>query len=99
MPIPTRAEFAKAAFLIYSHFTTKNKISGSLLLDCALTELEAQEKKAMYEQRSADFYKECPTLRDDTTRWIVYSENKAYWWTSKPAELPSAPPSTAPPLS
>ena len=99
MPYPTHAEFAKAAYLISSQFITKNKIGGSLLLDCALTELEAQEKKAMYEQRSADFYREFPALRDDTTRWIVYSENKAYWWTSKPAESPSAPPSTAQLLS
>lgn len=95
MPYPTLAEFAKAAYLISSQFMTKNKIGGSLLLDCALTELEAQEKKAMYEQRSADFYREFPALRDDTTRWIVYSENKAHWWTSKPAESLNAPPSSA----
>lgn len=96
--MPTDTEFAKAAFLIYSHFTTKNKIGGSLLLDCALTELEAQEKKAMYEQRSADFYREFPAQRDGTSS-IVYIKNMAHWWTSKPAELPSAPPLASEALS
>jgi len=79
---------------------TKNKIGGSLLLDCALTELEAQEKIKIYHQRSADFYTQFPALRDDTTRGFVYIENKGYWWAkSDPAEQPAAPPTTAQLLS
>lgn len=98
MPYPTTAEFAASSFLVYSCFETANRIGGSLLLDCALTETEAQEKKAMYEQRSADFYREFPAQRDGTSS-IIYIKNMAHWWTSKPAELPSAPPLASEALS
>jgi hypothetical protein len=79
MPYPSTAEFGAASFLIYSQFMTASKVGGSLLLDCALTETEAQEKKCMYEQRAADFDAKFPLLRDGTSS-IVYINNRAHWW-------------------
>lgn len=78
MSYPSTAEFANSSFLIYSCFETANRIGGSLLLDCALTETEAQEKKLIYEQRAAEFNAKFPTLRDGTSR-IVYIKNTGYW--------------------
>jgi hypothetical protein len=82
MPYPTNQQFAASSFLIYSDFTTSNKIGGSLLIDCAATEEEASNKKAMYEKRSEEFYKDFPSLKGETQRRIIYIENKAHWWAS-----------------
>jgi hypothetical protein len=79
MSYPSTAEFAAASFLIYSQFMAANKIGGSLLLDCALTETEAQEKKLLYEQRAAEFDAKFP---QDATLRIVYIKNMGYWNTS-----------------
>lgn len=86
MPYTTNLQFAASSFLIYSDFTTSNKIGGSLLIDCAATEHEAIEKKAMYEKRSEEFYKDFPTLNNDIERRIIYIKNKSYWWTSNSAK-------------
>ena len=99
MPYPTTSEFAASNFLIYSQFMTASKVGGSLLLDCALTETEAQEKKLLYEQRSADFEAKFPRLRDGTSKSIIYINNRAEWWANvKPAQ-PAAPPLTTAALS
>jgi hypothetical protein len=76
MSYPSTSDFAVSSFLIYSCFETTGRIGGSLLLDCALTETEAQEKKFMYEQRAAEFDAKFP--RDGTSR-IVYIKNKGYF--------------------
>lgn len=87
MPYPTNQQFAASSFLIYSDFTTSNKIGGSLLIDCAATEEEASNKKAMYEKRSEEFYKDFPSLKGETQRRIIYIENKAHWWASSSSQL------------
>jgi hypothetical protein len=87
MPYPTNQQFAESSFLIYSEFTTSNKIGGSLLIDCAATEEEASNKKAMYEKRSEEFYKDFPSLKGETQRRIIYIENKAHWWASSSSHL------------
>jgi hypothetical protein len=55
-------------YLIYTCFETTNKIAGSLLLDTAQTEEEAQAKMEMYKTRSDTFYEEFPLLKNGTTR-------------------------------
>ena len=60
-------------YLIYSCFESSGisagtKITGSILLDQAETEADAQEKMAMYQERSAEFYRQYPAL-DIDTRW------------------------------
>ena len=55
-------------YLIYTCFETTNKIGGSLLLDTAQTEEEAQQKMAMYMKRTDAFYEEFPLLKNGTRR-------------------------------
>jgi hypothetical protein len=57
----------KMIYLIYTCFET-NHIGGSLLLDTAITEEEAQEKMEMYKERSAAFYKKYPNLDTEKRR-------------------------------
>ena len=61
-------------YLIYTCFETTNKIAGSVLLDTAQTEEEAQSKMEMYKARSDAFYEEYPLLKNGTTRhtYIMY---------------------------
>lgn len=80
MSYPSTATYAASSFLIYSCFTTGNKVSGSLLIDCASTEAEAQEKKLMYEKRSLEFNARFPRPEGDV-RSICYINNKTEWWT------------------
>jgi len=77
----SKPEFANSSFLIYSMFETTSRIGGSLLVDCAITEQEAQEKVRILEERSAAFDLEYPSLVDGTKR-ITYIKNKQEWWTS-----------------
>jgi hypothetical protein len=58
-------------YLIYSCFETSNRIGGSLLLATAQTEEEAQEKLAIYKDRSDAFFKEFPCT-EKSTRRLVY---------------------------
>ena len=74
-----RALYPIAKFLIYSEFMTTSRVGGSLLLDCAMTEEEAKEKLKMYEERSVEFYKKMPILKNGTTTH-VYIPNQPYWW-------------------
>ena len=76
---PSTATFATASFLLYSCFTGTNKVSGSLLIDCASTEAEAQEKKLMYEKRALEFQAQFPRPEGDVSS-ILYINNKAEWW-------------------
>ena len=55
-------------YLIYTCFETTNKIGGSLLLDTAQTEEEAQQKLEMYKERSDAFYEQFPLLNTGSRR-------------------------------
>lgn len=79
MIIPTVTEFSESAYLIYKNFITSKKIGGSLLVDCAITEEEAEQKCKMYMRESVKFYKDFPNLLDGECSH-VYIKNKAYWW-------------------
>ena len=86
MSNPTKEEYAKSKYLIYSQFETKmpahlsaSTIKGSLLLDCAMTQDEAETKLAMYRQRSADLRIHFPLSSNPTTTHI-YIENDPEWW-------------------
>jgi hypothetical protein len=73
--------YAAASFLIYSCFETAKKVGGSLLIDSAMTEAEAQEKKLMYEARFAEYNYQRPCLSGDSRR-ITYIKNNPEWWSS-----------------
>jgi len=66
-------------YLIYNCFEDKSSVSesiiaGSLMLDTAETEEQAQQKVEMYKGRSEEFYKSFPILKSGTSR-IIY----IYW--------------------
>lgn len=76
----SKTDFANANFLIYSQFQTVNKIGGSLLIDCAMTEEEAKTKVRELEEKHAAFDLEYPFLMDGTQKSVVYITNQAHWW-------------------
>ena len=85
----SRMSYADSNFLIYVSWDKreagKSTISGSLLLDSALTVEEAQEKVAMYKERAETFRKE--TWDDpNVTRRYNYIDNRREWWPA-PAKL------------
>ena len=66
-------------FIIYSCFEGKSSVSesiiaGSLMLDTAETEDQAQQKVELYKERSEEFDRSYPTLKSGTSR-IIY----IYW--------------------
>jgi hypothetical protein len=63
-------------------FQTVNRVGGSVLVDCALTEDEAKEKVLILQERQKSFYQQYPILSDGTRR-IVYIANDAEWWSSR----------------
>jgi hypothetical protein len=89
----SRMSYADSNFLIYVSWDKceagKSTISGSLLLDSALTIEEAQEKVAMYKERAETFRKE--TWDDpNVTRRYTYIDNRREWWpaaAAPPAKL------------
>ena len=56
---------------------SESTIGGSLLLDCAETEEEANEKIAMYKARSDDFDQ---TVVPSSTSRYIYILNRSEWW-------------------
>jgi len=68
---PTK-NYASEPYRIYTYFDTGNRAGGSLLIDCAKTEEEANQKKAEHEKRQAAApYKE---------RGHVYIVFETHWW-------------------
>jgi hypothetical protein len=78
----SQPDFANSNFLIYSMFQTVNRIGGSLLVDCALTEEEAKKKVLTLEENHTIFSQNYPTLEEGTRR-IVYIANNPEWWSSR----------------
>jgi len=78
----SQPDFANSNFLIYSMFQTVNRIGGSLLVDCALTEEEAKKKVLTLEENHTIFSQNYPTLGEGTRR-IVYIANNPEWWSSR----------------
>jgi len=79
--------YATSKYLIYTCFETKRSpdestIAGSLLLDCANTEKEAEEKVEMYKERKASYnanYDRYDTAYHKSSRFI-YIANNPDWW-------------------
>ena len=73
-------DYAESKFLIYKCWDTKQEgastISGSLLLDCAMTQQECEEKIKMYMERVA-YYN---LYNKDTTHRYVSIPNQREWW-------------------
>jgi len=75
--------FKTSKYLIYVTWETRRPgegaVCGSLLLDAALTEAEAEEKRQMYEERAAA----APSYRRDspaTKSRYIYVDNRSEWW-------------------
>lgn len=72
--------YTDSKFLIYACWSThrpeESTISGSLLLDSALTVEEAQEKTVMYKERAESYGAGDP----HTTRRYIYINNRREWW-------------------
>lgn len=83
MSKPTKEEFARSKYLIYSQFETRSRmggsIGGSLLIDCAMTQQDAEAKLAIYRQRLADFRIQSPLSSNQKTSH-VFIENDPEWW-------------------
>jgi hypothetical protein len=76
-------DYPNAKFLIYNCWErdVPYKVSGSLLLDCAITEDEAKEKLEVYKVRHDDFETKFPSNTNTVTRFI-YIVNQPEWWTN-----------------
>jgi len=79
--------YASSNYLIYSSFErnmTENKdssiICGSILIDCAQTEEEANDKIAMYKVRSEQFYTKFPLSKQMSRHHFI--KNQKHWWRS-----------------
>ena len=73
--------YSSAKYLIYVCFDTKNPmtgsvVSGSHLLDSAMTDEEAHSKIEMYKERA----KSCTYQYGNKNSQYTYIENKSYWW-------------------
>ena len=65
-------DYPNATYLIYATFK-----SGSLMIDCAVTEEEVKEKVEMYTKR----YDEYELTYSLSTKFkVVYIPKKDYWW-------------------
>jgi hypothetical protein len=77
--------YAESKFLIYNCWQTipgdgRSPIAGSLLLDCAMTQEEADEKVAEFTRRSEDFARRHPVLHASSVRRYAVIANKEEWW-------------------
>ena len=80
-------DYASAKYLIYTCFETKRSpsestIAGSLLLGCANTVKEADEKIETYKSRGASYdaqYGQYDTVYRKSTRY-TYINNRPEWW-------------------
>jgi hypothetical protein len=75
-------DYANAKFLIYSCWESK-KVAGSLLIDCALTKQEAEEKLVFHNQKVDEFDSRLPILNMRSETRIIYITNKPEWWTAR----------------
>lgn len=82
--------YNSSKYLIYNCFTTDN-IGGSLLLDFAQTEEEANEKIAMYKERiqsaellnvSVAIPRTLNSCKQNTVTRFCFIKNKREWWSS-----------------
>lgn len=68
--------YATSHFLIYSSWDRirpgQSTLSGSLLIDCATTEMDAVEKVTLYTSRL--------TPHENTATRIIYMKNRPEWW-------------------
>ena len=64
--------YASELYRIYAYFETGTKAGGSLLIDCAKTEGEANQKKAEHEKRQSDL--------PQKERGHVYILHEMDWW-------------------
>jgi hypothetical protein len=64
--------YASEPYHIYTYFDSGNRAGGSLLIDCAKTEEEANQKKAEHEARQ--------TQRPYTERGHIYIMYQSDWW-------------------
>ena len=77
--------YAKARFLIYNCWQTLGDhggiIAGSVLLDHAMTELEAAEKIKVMKVRYEDFDKAYPSFTNPgkKTRFVSIPNNPDWW--------------------
>ena len=81
----TQSMYKTANFLIYSYFESQmpvamggSTIGGSLLIDSALTEEEANEKITMYKARGEDFQDRFPLSKQKTQYCFI--KNDMNWW-------------------
>ena len=70
--------YSSAKYLIYVCFDTMtgSVVSGSHLLDSAMTDEEAHSKIEMYKERA----KSCTYQYGNKNSQYTYIENKSYWW-------------------
>ena len=64
--------YAVERYHIYTYFESGNRAGGCLLLDCAKTEEEANQKKVEHEKRLAE--------RPEGERAQVYIMHESDWW-------------------
>ena len=74
------SKYATAKYLIHNSFMTAQRIGGSLLLESARTEEEAQEKIAMYTARAATFRQSFLVFDEGDVSHYTYILNKPEWW-------------------
>ena len=77
--------YKDATHLIYNCWECvregQSTIAGSLLLDCASSEAEANELVKLYWDRHLDFNKSFPGLFETNTRTRIISiKNDSFWW-------------------
>lgn len=76
-----RARLPTSKFLVYSCFDTPTAqggtVAGSLLLDCAVTREEAEEKMAMYKERMEAYDRDHPT--STRSRYCIINNNPEWW--------------------
>jgi hypothetical protein len=63
--------YASERYHIYTYFDSGNRAGGSLLIDCAKTEEQANQKKAEHEKRLAE--------RPEGERGKVYIMHESDW--------------------
>lgn len=76
-------DYPNAKFLIYNCWEKDEpyKLAGSLLLDGAFTEKEANDKVEMYKGRHKEFNAKFPRMVDNTRTRFIYITNRPEWWT------------------
>jgi len=73
-----KTAYEESTYLIYSCFDAA--ISGSVLIDSAITIEEAESKLIMYKERHDTCVKNNPALYRGTKSRFCYIQNKAQYW-------------------